>query len=367
MKTIFKTRYDQDVQLFEDRAEGLWYLVLIALAALAPFAMSEYLLGEMTYVLIWALAGLGVMLLSGHTGQPTLGHGAFLAAGAYMHVWLMDQMGLPFLVSFPISGIFAGVVGAIAAIPALKMSGIYLAIATLAFGIITEDVIILLEAYTGGIEGVFAPSASILGIDFDRYADGGRPFYWLCLAVVVVVTLLYKNLLRSPTGRAFTAIRDSEVSARAMGVNVSAYKTLAFGLSCFITGLAGALLAHFLTFFNYEAFLVIISIQLLLMVTVGGLGSIHGAFFGAIVIGLLPQVVVYGREVVSAWMGAGNQTIPGLDMGVFALILIVFIIVEPLGIYGRWTKIRIWFELFPLARKDMFRRQKSYLKTERMK
>lgn len=366
MKTLFKTSYDQDIDLFEDTAHRLKIGALVLLAACAPLYLSDYLLGEVTYVLIWALAGLGVMLLAGHTGQPTLGHGAFLACGAYCEAWLQSQ-GVPFLISFPLAGLFAGCVGALIAIPALRMSGIYLAIATLAFGVIVEDVIVLLEPITGGVGGTYVDSITIAGIGFDRYDAGGRNFYWLCLAVVVGVTFLYANLLRSPTGRAFTAIRDSEVSARAMGVNVARTKTLAFGLSCFITGLAGALLAHFLGAFNYEAFLVIISILLLLMVTIGGLGSIHGAFFGAIVIGLLPQVVVYVREFVTAVTGVRLGTIPGLDYGMFALILMVFIIIEPMGIYGRWLKIRIWFELFPLYRKGMFRRHRSYLKTERMR
>ncbi len=366
MKTIFKTTYGQDIQLFEDTSQAGWYGLLVIAMILAPFALSEYLLGEVTYVLIFSLSGLGLMLLAGHTGQPSLGHGAFLACGAYMEAWLINQ-GVPFAISFPVAGVFSGIVGALIAIPALKMSGIYLAIATLAMGIIAEDVIILLEDYTGGVEGVFVDPITILGIDFERYAAGGANFYWLCLAVVVAVTLLYRNILRSPTGRAFVAIRDSEVSARAMGVNVAYTKTLAFGLSCFITGLAGALLAHFLSAFNYEAFLVLISIQLLLMVTVGGLGSIHGAFLGAIVIGILPQFVVQGRELIASLIGAGNQTIPGIDTGVFAMILIVFILIEPMGLYGRWLKIRTWFQLFPLYRKDMFKRHKSYLKTERMR
>ncbi|MEX0286764.1 MAG: branched-chain amino acid ABC transporter permease, partial [Paracoccaceae bacterium] len=204
------------------------------------------------------------------------------------------------------------------------------------------------------------------GMEIDRYGNPDR-FYWLCLIVVILVTIGYKNVLRSPTGRAFTAIRDSEVSARAMGVNVSQMKTLAFGLSCFATGLAGALLAHYLTAFNYEAFLILISIQLLLMVTVGGLGSIQGAYYGAIVIGLLPVVIATIRQEMSDLLGLGNATIPGIETAIFAVIIVAFIIYEPLGIHGRWTKMRIWLELFPLARKDMFRRQKSYLKTERMK
>ena len=373
MRIHFKTNYKQDLQLFVDWQTLCYYLIAFLAAASAPFWLGEYLLGEMTYVLIWVVAGLGLMILVGHTGQVSLGHGAFLACGAYMQFTLIEN-GVPFLLAFPLAGLFAGVVGALAAIPALKMSGIYLAIATLAFGIIVEDVIILLEHWTGGVEGVYISSIMIFGIDFDRYAGGlepyavpGHNFYWLCLAVALLATLFYRNLLRSPTGRAFIAIRDSEVSARAMGVNVARYKTLAFGLSCFFTGLAGALLAHFLSAFNYEAFLILISIQMLLMVTIGGLGSIHGAWLGAIIIGLLPVLITIVREKISAGLGLGNFTIPGLDQAVFAAFLIGFIMLEPLGIYGRWVKIRTWFQLFPLAKKDMFKRHKSYLKTERMR
>ena len=152
-----------------------------------------------------------------------------------------------------------------------------------------------------------------------------------------------------------------------MGINVSLYKAIAFGISCAFTGLAGALLAHFLGAFNYEAFLILISIQLLLMVTVGGLGSIHGAYLGALVVGMMPVVITIVRETISEALGMGNSSIPGLDQGVFATLLIIFIIIEPLGIYGRWLKTRTWFQLFPLARKDMFKRHKSYLKTERMR
>ncbi len=365
MRIHFKTGYGQDIRLFEDSREAVQNALLILAAVSAPWWLDEYMLGEVTYVLIWILAGLGLMILAGHTGQPSLGHGAFLACGAYMEVILLEA-GVPFVLSLPLAGLFAGVVGAVVAIPALRMSGIYLAIATLAFGIMTEDIIILLTPWTGGIEGVFTPTISLLGIEIDRYGDPDR-FYWLCLFVVILITVGYKNILRSPTGRAFTAIRDSEVSARAMGVNVARMKTLAFGLSCFVTGLAGALLAHYLTAFNYEAFLILISIQLLLMVTVGGLGSIHGAYYGAIVIGLLPVVIATLRQEISDFLGAGNSSVPGMETAIFAVIIVAFIIYEPLGIYGRWTKIRIWLELFPLARKDMFRRQKSYLKTERMK
>ena len=354
-----KTAYDDDINLYEDRYQAFWYIALVGVAAALPFLVSSYFLGEVVNVLILAIAGMGLMVLAGHTGQASLGHAAFLACGAYMEAWLNNK-GVPFLISFPVAGLFAGVVGVLIAIPALKMSGIYLAIATLAVGIVAEDVIVLLEPYTGGIGGTFVNAINLFGVEIDRYANPSA-FYWLCLAVAVVVALGYANLLRSATGRAFVAIRDSEVSARAMGINIARTKMMAFFLSCFVTGLSGALMAHFLGAFNYEAFLITVSIQLLLMIVVGGMGSIHGAFFGAMVIGFLPQIITLIRQQVSM------TAVPGLDTGVFAVILVAIIIIEPLGLYGQWIKTRIWWQLFPMARRDMFRRQKSYLKTERMR
>jgi len=176
------------------------------------------------------------------------------------------------------------------------------------------------------------------------------------------VVLIYRNLLRSPLGRAFAAVRDSEVSAQAMGVDVARTKTIAFGISCAITGLGGALMGLFAGSFNNETFNFLIAIQLLMMIVVGGLGFIHGAFLGAIVVAFLPQ----GLSLVTDVLGRGFF-VPGLEIGVFGLILILFIIFEPMGLYGRWLKIRIWMQLFPFARRDMFRRQKSYLKTERVR
>jgi branched-chain amino acid transport system permease protein len=359
MRIRQKTSYDDDINLFEDWRQALRYGLLIAVAIAAPFFIDDYRLGGVILMLIWAVAGMGLMVLAGHTGQASLGHAAFLACGAYMEAWLNNK-GVPFLVSLPVAGLFAGAVGALIAVPALKMSGIYLAIATLAMGIVAEDVIVLLEHFTGGVSGTSVGPINLFGLEIDRYssADG---FYWLCLAVAILVAFGYANLLRSSTGRSFLAIRDSEISAKAMGINIARTKTLAFFLSCAVTGLSGALMAHYLGSFNYEAFLILVSIQLLLMIVVGGMGSIHGAFFGAAVIVYLPQFITYLLQSFT------TNAIPGLDTGIFAALLIAIIIIEPLGINGRWLKMRAWYELFPLARKDMFRRHKSYLKTERMR
>ncbi|WP_316013919.1 branched-chain amino acid ABC transporter permease [Roseobacter sp. HKCCA0434] len=365
MRVHFKKSYDEDIRLFEDGRRLAKYAVLLAVMILLPFVLSEYLVGEITLVLIYCVAGMGLMILAGHTGQVSLGHAAFMAMGAFSNLWFMEQ-GLNFLIALPLAAIFTGVVGAVIALPILRLSGIYLAIATLALSVIVEDIAIIAEPFTGGVMGVFAPVIEFFGLSIDRYG-APRAFYWMCLAVVVLVTLGYANLLRSATGRSFLAVRDSEVSARALGVNVTRTKALAFGLSCAVTGLAGALYAHFVQIVNYESFLILLSINLVLLVVIGGLGSIHGAFFGAIVVGLLPQFIAIVRDFLQANAGIDISAYPGLDTTVFAAIIIAIVIYEPLGLYGFYMKLKTQWQLFPLARRDMFRRSKTYLKTERMR
>lgn len=365
MRIVFKTDYMQDIRPWKDTYQLMLYLILLAVVIAAPVLIDDFYLGELTNVLIWALAGMGLMVLTGHTGQASLGHAAFLAFGCYANIILMEQ-GVPFMVAFPVAGLLTGLVGVIIAIPALRLHGIYLAIATLAMSILTDDIIVLTEPWTGGVSGKYAPPVNVFGFDIDRWGTP-KEFYYLVLGVVVIVTLGYINLMRAPLGRSFIAVRDSEVSAQAMGVDIARTKAMSFGLSCAVTGLAGALMGLFAGAFNNETFSVIISIELLMMIVIGGLGSIHGAFLGAIVIGFLPQFLSISKEWVSALFGGADVAIPGMEFGVFGLILILFILFEPMGIYGRWLKIRTFFELFPFYRKDMFKRQKSYLKTERLR
>ncbi len=365
MRTVFKTSYDADIRLFRHGAQAFWYGALLVCVLALPLLLSTFLIGEATNVLIWALAGMGLMVLTGQAGLVSIGHTAFLAAGCYVNA-ILQMKGVPFLVAFPLSGLAAGIVGVIVAVPALRLHGIYLAIATLAMAVLVEDIIVIAEPVTGGVTGLVPPAINIFGVSIDRY---GAPmlFYYLVLAVVLAVVLVYRNLLRSPLGRAFAAIRDSEISAQAMGVNLLKTKAAAFGISCAITGLAGALMGHYAGAFNHETFNLVIAVQMLLMIVVGGLGSIHGAFFGAIVIGVIPTALAFLRDFIAKTAGAGSIAIPGLESGVFGAILIAFILFEPAGIYGRWLKIRTYLELFPFYRRDMFRRQKTYLKTERMR
>ena len=220
------------------------------------------------------------------------------------------------------------------------------------------------EHWTGGISGAAVPDISIFGLTINKYSNPYL-FYYLVLAITLIIILFYRNLLRSPLGRSFTAIRDSEISARAMGINLTRTKAVSFCLSATAAGLAGALFGHSAGYVTNETFDLVMSITLLLMIVIGGLGFIHGAFFGAIVVGIIPVAIANGRSFLSSSFDV-NINIPGLENAIFAAILIGFILFEPMGLYGRWLKIRTYFELFPFYRKDMFKRQKSYLKTDRV-
>lgn len=358
MRFIFKTRYQQDIRLFRHRADVFWYgLLLLALLA-APFFIGRFYIGELSFVFIYAIAGLGLMVLSGYTGLVSLGHAAFLAIGAYTHGYLLSK-GLPFVASLPLATIATGVVGAIVAIPALRLVGIYLAIATLAFSIIVEQIVTRWVSVTGGGRGMAIPPADLFGLSL----SSPLRFYFLCLSLLIVAMVAVMNLLRAPTGRAMLAVRDSEIAARSMGINLARTKATAFGISAALTGLAGALLGHHTGYISPEAFMLTVSIQLLLLIVVGGLGSLHGVVFGAIFVGFLPQGIALLRDLLPPALAQ----LPGLEPGVFGLILILFLMFEPHGIYGQWRKVRQFFSEFPLYRKATHKRQKTYLRTERVR
>jgi len=358
MRFVLKTNYGQDVDHFAHNGQRIWYALLAVAVLAAPLVVDAFYLGEMSLVCIWAIAGVGVMLLVGYTGLVSLGHAAFLAIGAYVHAYLMER-GVPFAASVPLATAFTALVGAIVGLPAMRMTGIYLAVATLAFERIVTHVIEHWYSVTGGYRGKQVPAPEVFGVDLIDPAI----FYYLCLAVLALALLAALNLLRSPTGRAFIAVRDSEVSAQSMGIALAPTKCLAFALSAGFTGLAGSLFAHKIGYLAPDAFTVQTSILLLLLVVVGGVGSLHGVIFGAIFVVLLPQAVAFARGVLLPAIGQ----IPVLEPGLFGLILVLFLVFEPLGIYGRWVKVRLFFNEFPLYRKATYKRQRSYLRTERVR
>ncbi|MCW0235671.1 MAG: branched-chain amino acid ABC transporter permease [Ferrovibrio sp.] len=356
MRFFFKTDYNQDIDLFRDNTDRFWYGLLVLVLLAAPFVLEDFWLGEISYVFILSIVGIGLMLLTGYTGQVSLGHAAFLGIGAYTHAILLN-LGVPFFISIPVATLLSAVIGAVIGRPALRLTGVYLAIATLAFAFIIEQILIRWEHVTGGFKGFAVDRPEVFGISI----VDDVPFYYIAFGALVLAVLAALNLLRSPTGRAFVAIRDSEIAAQSMGVNLAAYKTLAFSLSAGFTGFGGTLFAHKIGYLAPDAFNILLSIQLLLMVVVGGLGSLHGAIYGAIFVGSLPQLIAILRD----YLPESVSRQPGLEPGIFGLILVFFILFEPLGIYGRWLKVKLYFSLFPLYKKATFKRQKTYTKSER--
>ena len=358
MRFIRKTSYHQDIQIFKHEGQVFWYACLGVILFFLPFFLSDFYLGELTLVFIYAIAGIGLMLLTGYTGLVSLGHAAFLGIGAYTHSYFLG-LGVPFLFSLSISVLFSSLIGMFLAIPALRVTGIYLAVATLAFSIIVEQILSHWVSVTGGYRGMLVPEPKIGNLSLKSHTT----FYLICLAFFSSSVLIGLNILRSPVGRAMTAVRDSEISAQSMGINLAKIKTIAFAISAGFTGLAGGLLAHKIGYLAPDSFNLLISIQLLLMVVVGGLGSLHGAVYGAIFIAFIPQALALLRDNLPERL----SQIPGLEPGIFGLILVLVLIYEPLGIYGRWLKIRSFFEEFPLYRRATHKKQRTFLKTERLR
>jgi branched-chain amino acid transport system permease protein len=358
MQFLFKTHYNDDIRFLAKTGEKIRVGLVIALMLAAPFVLQDYYLAELGLLLVYVIAGVGLMILTGHTGQVSFGHAGFLGVGAYTHSILMGQ-GVPFMLSMPAAVILSGLVGMLIGRSASKMHGFYLAIATLAFGILIETVFGEWTSVTGGHAGFAVPDLKIFGVTLRATWQQ----YIVDLVLALLVIWGAANLFRSPTGRSFVAVRDSELSARSLGVNVEWVKIQAFGVSAAITGLAGVLLAHHLTYLAPDVFGVLESLKLLLMIVVGGLGSILGAIFGAIFVSILPVALSFLRDVLPP--AIGRQA--GIEPGLFGLIIVLVIVFEPLGLNGRWQKLRYFFETFPYYRKSSFVRQKSYLKTERMR
>ncbi|MRD49458.1 branched-chain amino acid ABC transporter permease [Caenimonas koreensis DSM 17982] len=358
MRFIFKTDYGQDIDLVKHNGQRFWYGLLMVVLVAAPWVFPEYWLAQLNFVLIYAIVGLGLMLLAGFTGLFSIGHAAFLGVGAYTEA-VFNNMGVPFPISIALAGLLSAAVGVIVGLPALRVKGIYLGIATLSFGFIVEEVLARWESVTGGNAGITVKKPAMFGWSI----DSGTGFYFLCLIIAVVATLGILNLLRSPTGRAFVAIRDSEISAQSMGIHLARYKTLSFALSAMLAGIGGALYAHKLSFISPDQFNILQSIDLLLMVVIGGLGSVHGAFLGAIFLISMPQLISLTKDYLPATIGQA----PGLQGLVYGVVLIAFVLFEPYGLYGRWLKVRTYLQLFPFYRKGLFKRQKSFQKSDRLK
>lgn len=379
MSAHVPTDYSENNALFTSKASMFWYAVLLMALVAAPFVLEPYYLSQLVFVMIYAIVGVALNILSGQAGQVSIGHAAFLAIGAYSAA-VAQKYGLPLPVYLVLGGAFTGVIGYLVGLPALRLHGIYLAIATLAFAFIVEEILARWESVTHGNEGLMLAAPTAFGFKL-----GQNGFYYLCLGVTLLVMLAAINIIRSATGRAFLAIRDSETAARSMGIDTARYKTTAFAISAAITGIAGVLYAHKLSFISPEMFSLAVSIDFVMIIIIGGILSLRGAVFGAIFLIMadplliimkdrLPQLtesimksanlnVSAGETIQAAVMRVVNA--PGLKSLIFGLLIIVFIIYEPMGLDGRWQRIKAYFKQFPLARKRNARPQRMFLKSER--
>ncbi len=302
----------------------LGLVVLVAVAAVLPFLVGNYRVFQLTLVLVYAIALLGLNMLTGYNGQVSLGHGAFYAIGAYCAAVLMDKWGVPYWATLPVAGAVCLAVGFLFGLPALRLEGLYLALATFALGVSLPQLLKyhLIESWTGGVQGItiLKPDPPAFLTDLGLTLNQDRWLYFFTLAVTLVMFALGRNLLRGRVGRAMLAIRDNPVAAEAMGVNTAIYKSLTFGVSAMFTGVAGALGAIAVQFVAPDSFGIFLSLTLLIGIVIGGLASISGAVYGAFFIQFVPNIA-----------DAISKAAPWAIFGAF---LIAFIYLMPAGLAG---------------------------------
>ncbi len=341
----FRSTYADDNSLFPTRpAFYAMVALVIAVIVIAPF-LSEQLLFILISIGIYGIAALGLNVLVGVTGQISLGHSAFFGFGAFSSAYLSTNTGIPVLIAMPLAGLMTTAVGLIFGLPAARIKGLYLAIATLASQFILEDFFARAEWFTGGVYGSLADRPSLFGFILNT----DLRYFYLVLFWTVVSYVAVSNLLRSRDGRALVAVRDHYLSAEIMGVNLTKYRVLSFGISSFFAGLGGALYAHYLEYVSVEGFTIILSISFLAMIIIGGLGSVAGSILGAAFIMVLPLVM----ETVASWaadifpaMDAGKAYIKQMSIGAA---IILFLIFEPEGLIHRWRLMRASWKLFPFS------------------
>jgi branched-chain amino acid transport system permease protein len=290
-----------------------WVLALIILLLL-PLFLGKYSVFLLCLLAIYALVSLGLNLLMGYTGQIAVGHAGFLALGAYFTAIVSESVQwLPCPIILFLAGIFSGIIGFFLGIPILRLKGFYIAMATLAFGVVVSEVILQWSSLTGGDDGFSVPTARIAGFAF----DSDFKLFYLIIPVTIIMTILAKNLVNGYIGRAFIALRESEVAAQTIGIDLAKYKTIAFGISAFYTGVAGGLFAYLITFLSPDAFTTELSMDFIAMIVIGGMGSILGSIIGAVILTGMQQIL------------AG---LLDLQILIFGLSLIIFMIFMPGGI-----------------------------------
>ena len=347
---VFKTTYAADMALYP-LPIARWAVGAIAVlfVAVIPLILHEYYLSIFNLVFIAIVGALGLNILVGYTGQISVGHAAFMSVGAYTAANLAVKLDLPFWITLPAGGLMAALIGALVGIPSLRIKGLYLAIATLASQLIIEWVINHTPAISGGAQASIAvPRPTVLGHHLKT--QGELYYFLLFFAVLAIVATL--NLVRSRIGRAFIAIRDQDIAAEIIGINIFRYKLLAFAISSFYAGVCGVLYTYYFGIANYEAFQIVVSIDYLAMIIIGGLGSVLGSILGAAFVTMLPIVIRWTVEGFGALFidpGQLPAITASLRLTIFGGLIILFLVLEPEGLNRLWRNIRNYFRVWPFS------------------
>jgi branched-chain amino acid transport system permease protein len=347
---VFKETYAADMALYP-LPVARWTVAALALlfVLVVPLVCSAYLVTLVNLVLIAVVGALGLNILTGYTGQISIGHGAFMSVGAYTAANLVTRLGLPFWLAIPAGGLMAALVGAVVGIPSLRIKGIYLAIATLAAQFIIEWTINHVSWISGGIDAsIQVPPPAVFGLKLESQRQ--LYFFLLFFAALAIVATL--NLVRSRIGRAFVAIRDQDIAAEIIGIDIFRYKLYAFAISSFYAGVTGVLYTYYLGIANYEQFQLDVSIDYLAMIIIGGLGSVLGSIFGAIFITILPiatRLLLHGFAGILFSQAQVDNLIPNLRLVLFGGLIIFFLVVEPEGLDRLWRNIRNYFRIWPFS------------------
>jgi len=342
---IFHTTYQADMTLRRTHSQKVRIVIFLLFMVAFPFFANRYYLTLANQVGIATIGAIGLNILVGYTGQISLGQGGFLAVGAYSAGILTARLGLPWYASTLVACFITALIGAIFGIPSLRLKGLYLAIATLAAQEIILWVVTHWKAVTGGVDALVVPDPTLFGLQMNT----DFRFYWVIWGLAGVTAILTINLFRTHFGRAFVAIRDQDIAAEVMGVNLFRYKLLAFAISSFFVGMAGALTAHYRSIVTWERFTIDVSVLYLAMIIIGGLGSVSGSFFGATFMTLLPAVLTNLGRALKSTLPIIDSIIPFIQQAAFGLVIILFLVFEPEGLNKMWRNIKDYFRLWPFS------------------
>lgn len=341
----FKESYLKDEEIFQTIWVKSWLAIMFVGLIALPFIGNDYVMYIANLIGIAIIGAVGLNLLTGCTGQISLGHAAFVGVGGYATAILITRFDIPFWFALPIAGLISAGVGMVIGIPSLRVKGLYLCIATLAAQFILDWVFVHWESMTHGIRGINVPPPSLGSLQFNTE----KTFYFITLITAVVGVGFARNLLRTKWGRAFVAIRDRDLAAEMMGINLFKYKLIAFAVSSFYAGVAGGLWVSFIKVVTPEHFPFSLSIEYLAMVIVGGLGSILGSILGAIFMTLVPELLnVLTGFTKDFFPSLGQLFIPMKDV-IFGALIVGFLIFEPHGLAEIWHRIKNFFTLWPFS------------------